>query len=131
MAGSPQAGGNQEQKAGELPCPGPHAGVVIVHAPCTRDQPLTATAVTLWLAVAAAAAAAHQFPFVRPGRDAQPLRARRGVDRRDGTGALDAYTGGVERQIGMAEVNGRTFLNNVSLGIYCARVSPLGGRGRW
>src|SRR5208282_2210022 len=32
--------------------------------------------------------------------------------------ALDAFTGGVERQIDTAEVNGRLFLNNVSLGIY-------------
>jgi diacylglycerol kinase family enzyme len=41
-----------------------------------------------------------------------------GVDRHDVTGALDAFTDGVERRIDMAEVNGRTFLNNVSLGIY-------------
>jgi diacylglycerol kinase family enzyme len=33
-------------------------------------------------------------------------------------GAIDAFTGGVERRIDMAEVNGRLFLNNVSLGIY-------------
>ena len=33
VAGSPQAGGNQERKAGELPCPGPDAGVVI--RPCS------------------------------------------------------------------------------------------------
>src|ERR1019366_8137824 len=41
-----------------------------------------------------------------------------GVDRDDLIGALDAFTDGVERQIDMAEVNGRIFLNNVSLGIY-------------
>ena len=41
-----------------------------------------------------------------------------GVDRHDLTGALDAFTGGVERRIDTAEVNGRMFLNNVSLGIY-------------
>jgi len=40
------------------------------------------------------------------------------VDRHDLIGALDAFTGGVQRQIDMAEVNGRAFLNNVSLGIY-------------
>ena len=33
-------------------------------------------------------------------------------------GALDAFSDGVERRIDMAEVNGRLFLNNVSLGIY-------------
>jgi hypothetical protein len=41
-----------------------------------------------------------------------------GVNRHDVTGALDAFTDGVERQIDMAEVNGCTFLNDVSLGIY-------------
>jgi len=33
-------------------------------------------------------------------------------------GALDAFTDGVERLIDVGEVNGRLFLNNVSLGIY-------------
>ena len=33
-------------------------------------------------------------------------------------GALDAFTDGVERLIDVGEVNGRIFLNNVSLGIY-------------
>jgi hypothetical protein len=46
-----------------------------------------------------------------------------GVDRHDATGALDAFTDGVERQIDMAVVNGRTFLNNVSLGFYGDAVS--------
>ena len=32
--------------------------------------------------------------------------------------ALDAFSNGVERRLDMAEVNGRLFLNNVSLGIY-------------
>jgi diacylglycerol kinase family enzyme len=41
-----------------------------------------------------------------------------GVDRRDLLGSLDAFTDGVERRIDAAEVNGRLFLNNVSLGIY-------------
>ena len=33
-------------------------------------------------------------------------------------GALDAFTGAIERLIDVADVNGRLFLNNVSLGIY-------------
>jgi diacylglycerol kinase family enzyme len=41
-----------------------------------------------------------------------------GIDRRDVLGALDAFTEGVERRVDMAYVNGRSFLNNVSLGIY-------------
>jgi diacylglycerol kinase family enzyme len=41
-----------------------------------------------------------------------------GVDRDDLLGSLDAFTAAVERRIDVAEVNGRLFLNNVSLGIY-------------
>ena len=33
-------------------------------------------------------------------------------------GALDAYADGLERYIDLAEVNGRTFVNNASLGLY-------------
>jgi diacylglycerol kinase family enzyme len=44
-----------------------------------------------------------------------------GLDRRDVTGALDAFTGGVERRVDLAAVNGRVFVNNASLGVY-ARV---------
>jgi diacylglycerol kinase family enzyme len=33
-------------------------------------------------------------------------------------GALDAYADGVERRIDLAEVNGRVFVNNASLGLY-------------
>ena len=33
-------------------------------------------------------------------------------------GALDAFTDGIERRIDVADVNGRVFPNNVSLGIY-------------
>jgi diacylglycerol kinase family enzyme len=41
-----------------------------------------------------------------------------GVDPHDVLGALDAFTGGIERLIDVADVNGRMFLNNVSFGIY-------------
>ncbi len=71
------------------------------------------------LAVVAAVAAAHGIPFVcvlAGTRNHFALDV--GVDRHDLTGALDAFTGGVERRIDTAEVNGRMFLNNVSLGIY-------------
>ena len=46
-----------------------------------------------------------------------------GVDRHDLIGALDAFTAGVEREIDMAEVNGRTFVNDASVGIYGDAVS--------
>ena len=71
------------------------------------------------LAVVAAAAAAHRIPFVCvPAGTRNHFALDVGVDRHDLAGALNAFTGGVERQIDAAEVNGRMFLNNVSLGIH-------------
>lgn len=71
------------------------------------------------LAVAAAAALAHGIPFVCiPAGTRNHFALDVGVDRRDLVGALDAFTDGVERRIDVARVNGRLFLNNVSLGIY-------------
>jgi diacylglycerol kinase family enzyme len=71
------------------------------------------------LAVVAAAASTHGLPFtcVPAGTRNHFARDLR-IDRRDLTGALDALIDGVERQSDVAEGNGRTFLNNVSLGIY-------------
>jgi Thiamine pyrophosphate enzyme, C-terminal TPP binding domain/Diacylglycerol kinase catalytic domain len=71
------------------------------------------------LAVVAAVAAAGGIPFVCiPAGTRNHFALDVGVDRHDVTGALDAFTGGVERRIDTAEVNGRMFLNTVSLGIY-------------
>ena len=71
------------------------------------------------LAVVAAVAAAHGIPFVCvPAGTRNHFALDVGVDRHDVIGALDAFTDGVERQGDIAEDNGRTFLNNVSLGIY-------------
>lgn len=71
------------------------------------------------LAVVAAAAGAHGLPFVCvPAGTRNHFALDLGVDRHDLIGALDAFTDGVERRIDAAEVNGRLFLNNVSLGIY-------------
>jgi diacylglycerol kinase family enzyme len=64
-------------------------------------------------------AAAHGIAFTCiPAGTRNHFALDVGVDRHDLTGALDAFTDGVERQIDVAEVNGRMFLNNVSLGIY-------------
>ena len=43
-----------------------------------------------------------------------------GLDRDDVVGALDAYGDAVERRLDLADVNGRVFVNNVSLGVYAA-----------
>jgi diacylglycerol kinase family enzyme len=71
------------------------------------------------LAVVAAAARAHELPFVCvPAGTRNHFALDLGVDRHDLVGSLDAFIDGVERRIDVAEVNGRLFLNNVSLGIY-------------
>lgn len=41
-----------------------------------------------------------------------------GVDRDDVAGALDAFVDGGERRVDLAEVNGRVFVNNASMGLY-------------
>jgi diacylglycerol kinase family enzyme len=51
-----------------------------------------------------------------------------GVDRDDVVGALDAFVDGGERRVDLAEVNGRVFVNNVSLGIYAEAVQRPGYR---
>ena len=68
------------------------------------------------LAVVAAAAVAHGIPFVCvPAGTRNHIALDLGVDRNDLVGSLDAFTDAVERRIDVAEVNGRLFLNNVSL----------------
>lgn len=71
------------------------------------------------LADVAAVAVAHGLPFVCiPAGTRNHFALDLGVDRQDVPGALDAFTDGVERLIDVGDVNGRIFLNNVSLGIY-------------
>jgi diacylglycerol kinase family enzyme len=71
------------------------------------------------LAVVASAALAHGLPFVCvPAGTRNHFALDAGVDRGDLVGSLGAFTDGVERRIDVGEVNGRLFLNNVSLGIY-------------
>jgi diacylglycerol kinase family enzyme len=71
------------------------------------------------LAVVAAAAHAHDLPFVCiPAGTRNHFALDLGIDVDDPVGALDAFSNGVDRVIDMGRVNGRLFLNNVSLGIY-------------
>jgi diacylglycerol kinase family enzyme len=81
------------------------------------------------LAVVAAAALAHDLPFVCiPAGTRNHFALDVGIDRNDLVGSLDAFTQGIERRIDVAEVNGRIFLNNVSLGIYGDAVREPGYR---
>jgi diacylglycerol kinase family enzyme len=71
------------------------------------------------LAAVAAAAHAHGLPFICiPAGTRNHFALDLGVDRHDLVGALEAFTDGVERLVDIGSVNGRLFLNNVSLGIY-------------
>jgi diacylglycerol kinase family enzyme len=46
-----------------------------------------------------------------------------GLDREDVIGALDAFGRAVERPLSLADVNGRVFVNNASLGLYARIVA--------
>jgi len=70
------------------------------------------------LAAVAAAAIERDLPFVCvPAGSRNHFARDAGLDRRDPVAALAAFSG-VERRIDVGRVNGRVFLNNVSLGLY-------------
>ena len=82
------------------------------------------------LAVVAAAAVEHGLPLICvPAGTRNHFALDLGVDRDDLVGSLEAFPEGVERVIDVAEVNGRLFLNNVSLGIYGDAVQHPAYRG--
>jgi len=79
-------------------------------------------------AIVAAIAAEHDLPYVCvPAGTRNHFALDLGVDRNDVVGALDGYSGG-ERRVDLAEVNGRVFVNNVSLGLYAEAVQREGYR---
>jgi diacylglycerol kinase family enzyme len=80
-------------------------------------------------AVVAAAAAEHGLPYACiPAGTRNHFALDLGVDRDDVVGALDAFVDGGERRVDLAEVNGRIFVNNVSLGLYAEAVQRAGYR---
>jgi diacylglycerol kinase family enzyme len=75
------------------------------------------------LAVVASAAVAKGLPFVCiPAGTRNHFARDLGIPPNDLVGALDAFADALERSIDVGEVNGRLFLNNVSLGVYGAAV---------
>jgi diacylglycerol kinase family enzyme len=71
------------------------------------------------LGVVAAGAHAHGLPFACvPAGTRNHFARDLGVPPNDLVSALDAFTDGLERRIDLGDVNGRLFLNNVTLGIY-------------
>jgi diacylglycerol kinase family enzyme len=80
-------------------------------------------------AVVAAIAAELDLPYACvPAGTRNHFALDLGVDREDVVGALDAFVDGGERRVDLAEVNGRVFVNNVSLGLYADAVQREGYR---
>jgi hypothetical protein len=80
-------------------------------------------------AVVAAIAADLDLPYACvPAGTRNHFALDLGVDRDDVVGALDAFIDGGEHRVDLAEVNGRVFVNNVSLGLYADAVQHSGYR---
>jgi diacylglycerol kinase family enzyme len=70
-------------------------------------------------ALVASVASRHGIPFVVvPAGTRNHFALDLGLDRDDVPGALDAYQDGVDTVVDLAEVNGRVFVNNASMGVY-------------
>jgi diacylglycerol kinase family enzyme len=81
------------------------------------------------LGVVAGVAAKHDVPFFCvPVGTRNHFALDLGLDRDDPLSALDAVTDGVEVRIDLGTVGERTFLNNVSLGLYPEAVKQEGYR---
>ena len=75
-------------------------------------------------AVVAAVAAEKRIPFVCiPAGTRNHFALDLGVQRDDLIGALDAFSDSRETSVDLATVNGRVFVNNVSLGLYGSMVA--------
>ncbi|MBS1891836.1 MAG: diacylglycerol kinase [Actinobacteria bacterium] len=80
-------------------------------------------------AIVAEIAAAEELPYACiPAGTRNHFALDLGVDRDDVVGALEALVDGRERRVDLAEVNGRVFVNNVSLGLYADAVRQDGYR---
>jgi diacylglycerol kinase family enzyme len=80
-------------------------------------------------AIVAEIAAAKGLPYACiPAGTRNHFALDLGVDRDDVVGSLDALVDGRERCVDLAEVNGRVFVNNVSLGLYAGAVQQEGYR---
>ena len=80
-------------------------------------------------ALVASLAVEHRLPFVCVSAGTRNHFALDlGLDRRDPRKSLRAFTDAVERRVDYATVNGRFFVNNVSLGVYATIVQQEGYR---
>src|SRR5918995_21828 len=80
-------------------------------------------------AIVATAAAEHGLPYACiPAGTRNHFALDLGVDREDVVGALDAFVDGGEQLVDLGDVNGRVFVNNVSMGLYAEAVQRKGYR---
>jgi diacylglycerol kinase family enzyme len=80
-------------------------------------------------ALVAGIAMEHELPFVCvPAGTRNHFARDLGIDPDDAVGALDAFAAGTERRVDLGIVNGRVFVNNVSLGVYAEVVQTAGYR---
>lgn len=81
-------------------------------------------------AAVATLAAEHDLPFACiPAGTRNHFALDLGVDRDDLVGSLDAFVDGGEKRVDLGDVNGRVFVNNVSLGLYAEAVQSDDYRG--
>jgi diacylglycerol kinase family enzyme len=81
-------------------------------------------------AIVAGVAAEHGLPYACiPSGTRNHFALDLGVDREDVVGALDAFLEGGECYVDLGEINGRVFVNNVSLGVYAEAVQQDRYRG--
>jgi diacylglycerol kinase family enzyme len=70
-------------------------------------------------ALVASVASQHGIPLVVvPAGTRNHFALDLGLDRADVPGSLTAYEDGVDTKVDLAEVNGRVFVNNASMGVY-------------
>ena len=128
---NPSSGGGTAERAGVAERARERGIEVVVLRSGQQLEPLVADAVANGadalgvaggdgsLGLVAAAAVRHGLPFVCvPAGTRNHFAADAGLDRHDPLRALDAFTDGIERRVDVGVVNGRIFLNNVSLGVY-------------
>ncbi|SKB89192.1 Diacylglycerol kinase family enzyme [Arthrobacter sp. 49Tsu3.1M3] len=81
-------------------------------------------------ALVAGIAAEHNLPFlVISAGTRNHFALDLGLDREDPTGCLDALRDGTELHVDLGKINGRTFVNNASFGVYAEVVQSPEYRG--
>ena len=138
---NPRSGGGKVESSGLVEVGREHGIEVVVMGPDDDCVELARQAVARGadalgmaggdgsLAAVAQVAVDHDLPFVVvPAGTRNHYALDLGLDRNDPALALAAFIRGDEHRVDYSTVNGRMFLNNVSLGVYAAAVEQPGYR---